>query len=80
MMFIQKNIGFIQKILITFEKTCVFPKCLISHFFHQKNQPNTFSERFSHANVNEFDDWRAPSHCKTFGLFFRKWIGMGRPK
>ena len=50
-------------------------------FFASKNlQPNTFSERFSHAHVNEFDDWRAPSHCKTFGLIFRKWIGMWRPK
>ena len=56
-------------------------KCLVNHFFPSTNlQPYTFWEKFSHANVNEFDDWRAPSHCKTFGLVFRAWIGMGRPK
>ena len=56
--------------------------CLVNHFFPSTNlQPYTFWEKFSHANVNEFDDWRVPSHCKTFELFFRKWmIGMGRPK
>ena len=54
---------------------------LVNHFFPSTNlQPYTFWEKFSHAHVNEFDDWGAPSHCKTFGLIFRKWICMGRPK
>ena len=61
---------------------CFFKKMFDHTFFASKKnlQPNTFSKRFSHAHVNEFGDWRAPSHCKTFGLIFRKWIGMGRPK
>ena len=64
-----------------FWKTCVFSKQFDQSFVPSKNlQPNTFPERFSHANVNELDDWRASSHCKTFGLIFRKWIGMGSPK
>jgi len=60
---------------------CVFKKMFDQSFFPSTNlQPNTFSDRFAHAHVNEFDDWRAPSHCKTFGFIFRKWIGMGKPK
>ena len=60
---------------------CVFKKMFDQSYFpSKKNQPNTFSDRFAHAHVNEFDDWRAPSHCKTFGFIFRKWIGMGKPK
>ena len=79
MMFIQQKDWFYSK------KTCFLmifvKKCLVNHFFPSTNlPPYTFWERFSHANVNEFDDWRAPSHCKTFGFIFRKWIGMGKPK
>ena len=51
-----------------------------SLFSIEKSSTIHFLGEFSHTNVNEFDDWRAPSHCKTGGLIFRKWIGMGRPK
>ena len=83
--FLVKKNHFYSKTMILFKKSfflhVFFQKKLISHLFHEKqNQPHTFSERFSHADVNEFDDWRAPSHCKTFGLIFRKWIGMEMPK
>ena len=80
---VKKNI-FIQKQWFYSKKhffTCIFSKKIDQSLFPwKKNQPHTFSERFSHADVNEFDDWRAPSHCKTFGLIFRKWIGMEMPK
>ena len=72
-MFIQKqHIGVYP---FFFEKTCVFLMFDQSFFPSTNLQPNTFWEKFSHANVNEFDDWRVPSHCKTFELIFRKWIG-----
>ena len=60
---------------------CVFKKMFDQSFFPSKKlQPYTFWEKFSHAHVNEFDDCSAPSHCKTIGFIFRKWIGMGKPK
>ena len=80
MMFIQQKSWFYFKKLVFL---MFFVKRMFgqSFFFPSTNlQPYTFWEKFSHAHVNEFDDWRAPSHCKTFGLIFRKWIGMGRPK
>ena len=85
LVFSQSNDVYSAKILILFLKTCFFKmffvkKWLVNHFFPSNLQPYTFWERFSHAHVNESDDWGAPSHCKTFGSIFRKWICMGRPK
>ena len=84
--FSQANDVYSAQILILSKKHLFFKWFLSKNvwsitFFPSTNlQPYTFWEKFSHAHVNEFDDWRAPSHCKTIGLIFRKWVCMGRPK
>ena len=86
LVFSQTNDVYSANILILFKQILFSLNVFCQNMFGQSlfsiNKSSTihFLGEISHAHVNEFDDWRAPSHCKTSGLVFRTWIGMGRPK